>query len=165
MSISLDTLAQLYYVLCVTFVALFLVSFTIIKKERIKASKRGYSPIKPTHFLDKSAVDTRCDICFGELEERTVVVCDCGRTFHRDCVEMTKECPYCKTPYDEMKERNIKRGKCPYCGSRLEGNICPNCDTVVPWKDGTFRCECGHEMYITDHECSRCGAKFECGHQ
>lgn len=164
MSISLDTLAQLYYVLCATFVALFLISYSIMKNGRKKRSNSGHVMRKPTHFLDKRVVDDRCEICFGKIEDEVVMECDCGRSYHKDCAGKTNECPYCKTPYDEMKQRPIRKGKCCRCGESLYDNVCPRCNTVTPWENGTFKCVCGHELYITDGRCPECGALYRNNH-
>lgn len=159
MDMPINTLALAFYVLCATFLAIFVTFYVLKKKGLLEQRKEGGSIRKPTHFLDVNEVDDKCDICFGKLEDGDVVECGCGKVFHIECVDLTEECPYCRCSPGEMTERRLKRGICPKCGSRIEDNIC-SCGIVMPWKDGTFRCACGHEMYIGDTECPRCGAQF-----
>lgn len=160
MNISLNVLAQTYYVLCAIFVALFLTSFLILRKNRTRKNVEGQSMRKPTHFLDMDTVDAKCDICFGKVEEDTVKECSCGKVFHNDCIDGTGECPYCKAASNNMTERDSRKGECYACHEQLDGNICPSCNTVTPWKDGTFRCICGHEMHFSNDKCSKCGATY-----
>ena len=105
-------------------------------------------------------VDAKCDICFGKVEEDTVKECSCGKVFHNDCIDGTGECPYCKAASNSMTERDSRKGECYACHEQLDGNICPSCNTVTPWKDGTFRCICGHEMHFSNDKCSKCGATY-----
>lgn len=114
-----------------------------------------------TEFLDRRAVDDNCDICFGEFKNGDVAVCTCGMKFHKECAEMTEECPYCKSRFGTMSTRAIIRPICPGCGALLEKSICPRCGTVLPNKDMTFRCICGEIMLAADRVCGTCGAEYE----
>ena len=116
---------------------------------------------KSTDFLDRNTVDDTCDICFGEFENGEVCVCGCGMKFHRECAELTGECPYCKTKYNAMATRAIIRPVCPGCGEKLDGNICPRCGTVLPNRDMRFQCVCGKTIFAGDGYCDECGAVYE----
>lgn len=125
------------------------------RKERC----RRLSSHESTHFLDAESYDTVCDICFGEYENGDVAVCSCGKRFHRECAELTEECPYCGSPLGTMKFREIERPACPACGRPLKGNIC-ECGTVCPDKDMTFVCECGERIAASDCRCPKCGSEY-----
>ena len=115
---------------------------------------------KSTYFLDRNTVDDTCDICFGEFEKGDVAVCGCGMKFHRECVEMTGECPYCNSSPETMEYRGIIRPVCPSCGGTVDGNVCRACGTVLPNGDMTFRCVCGSSVYAGDGVCPDCGAEY-----
>lgn len=112
---------------------------------------------KPTHFVDEGHLDSRCEICFGDIGNETIRVCDCGRTFHVDCADATDECPYCKRKKETMTERNAVKTVCPACGRLIEKNIC-DCGAIVPNPDGTYVCRCGESASIGSGGCGKCGS-------
>ena len=124
-------------------------------------AERRLSENKSTDFLDRDKVDDTCDICFGKFEEGSVAVCGCGMRFHRECAELTEECPYCKGAFEDMTVREIRRPVCPVCGRTVEKNVCPECKTVIPNKDMTFECVCGSKVYAGDGYCKDCGAVYK----
>jgi hypothetical protein len=115
--------------------------------------------IKSTYFLDTTALDKKCEICFGELDDGDVRACDCGKVFHISCSDLTGECPYCKKKIGEMTVRRTVKAVCPGCGNVAEDSIC-RCGIVLPDRDGTFDCRCGSRISITDDECPYCGAVY-----
>ena len=127
---------------------------------RMKSRKR-LAEKKSTEFLDRNKVDDTCDICFGEFGNEEILECSCGMRFHRECAEMTQECPYCKEPPENMEARWVRRPVCPNCGETLEKNVCPHCRTILPNRDMRFECECGSTVYAGDGYCKDCGAEFE----
>lgn len=124
-------------------------------------SKRSHrlDTVKSTYFLDEGKCDNICGICFGEFEEYTLCQCKCGKVFHTDCMEMTQQCPYCKTEAPMMQTRPVRKPLCPACGKPIKDNIC-ECGTVLPNKDKTFKCICGATILIYDEECPKCGSKY-----
>lgn len=112
---------------------------------------------RPSHFVDPEHLDTECEICFGDIGNEVIRVCDCGRTFHMDCVDATDECPYCKRKKETMTERNARKTICPVCGRVVERNIC-DCGVVIPNADGTYSCRCGETVSIYSDGCSKCGS-------
>jgi hypothetical protein len=142
-------------------VALILHQFVIQKKNE-KFGKGGESKEKPTIILDEKEDKKKCEICYGAIEDDPVAICGkCGRIFHDACAKPTGACPYCNTKYDEMEVREPERTRCPICGRFIKGNICPDCDAVVPIKDGTFTCKCGNTVDCDKPVCKVCGAVYE----
>ena len=125
---------------------------------RIRRSKR-LDTVRSTYFLDVGECDSMCGICFGEYEDYTLYECNCGRTFHIECAELTKQCPYCGSGPDSMTMRPVKRAICPVCGKAVRDNVC-SCGTVLPNKDRTFKCACGAPMLLNESECRKCGALY-----
>ncbi len=123
--------------------------------------ERRLAERKSTEFLDRNKVDDACDICFGEFGEEDISVCKCGMRFHKECAELTQECPYCRTQFSAMETRMVIRPRCPNCGEIIEKNICSHCGTVLPNRDMRFECECGNTVYAGDGYCKECGAEFE----
>lgn len=114
---------------------------------------------KSTYFLDMNTIDAKCSICFGEIGKEQVSACSCGEVFHTSCAQLTGDCPYCKRSVFEMTVRESKRPRCPKCGRTLDGNIC-TCGTILPNKDGTFKCTCGEMLSVRDNSCPSCGTTF-----
>lgn len=113
-------------------------------------------------LFDEREIDNKCDICFGKFDkDAPVVECTCGKSFHMDCVSMTKECPYCKQVPFEMKIRDLRKKFCPACGKELDDKSVCECGTVLPRLDGVFKCVCGKEIHMKDKRCRQCGAEYE----
>jgi hypothetical protein len=114
---------------------------------------------KSTYFLDNTETDKQCEICFGRVNDEPILECSCGRFFHVSCAKLTKECPYCKGPYSDMRDRAATIIRCPSCGKLVIDNIC-TCGTVLPNKDNSFKCICGSQMDTSKTECPKCGAEY-----
>lgn len=77
-----------------------------------------------------------------------------------DCGHVDEECSNCGISLDTTawfcRDCNTPRNNCIECGSVLDGDTCPNCDTVRPnlcdscgdlIERGTMQCSsCGHEL-------------------
>ena len=114
---------------------------------------------KSTYFLDSAKSKRQCEICFGNVDDESILECSCGRIFHVSCARLTKECPYCKSPYSDMRDETAAIAKCPSCGKLVIDNVCA-CGTVLPNKDNSFKCVCGSQMTTSETECSACGAEY-----
>lgn len=113
-------------------------------------------------LFDERAIDSKCDICFGRFGNGEMLAeCTCGKAFHRDCVSLTGECPYCRQISSKMNIREMRRKICPVCGRELtEGSLC-ECGNVLPRLDGVFKCVCGKDLHVKDGYCRTCGAEYE----
>lgn len=115
--------------------------------------------VKSTYFLDTARNERQCEICFGNVDDESVLECSCGRIFHISCAKLTRECPYCKTPYSEMRDDTAAIAKCPSCGKLIIDNVC-TCGTVLPNRDDSFKCVCGSRISTSETECPSCGAEY-----
>ncbi|MCL2333674.1 hypothetical protein [Candidatus Methanoplasma termitum] len=112
--------------------------------------------------MDEKEDKKKCEICYGTIENDPIAICKkCGKTFHDACAKPTGACPYCNTKYEGMEIREPERTRCPICGRFIKGNMCPNCDAVIPIKDGTFVCKCGNTVDCDKPVCKNCGAVYE----
>lgn len=149
-------------VICVVFfyVTVNQTKHRIDMSERIRLQK--ITEKRPTHHIDHDSLDTRCEICFGDIGSEVIKVCDCGRIFHLDCADATDECPYCRRKKETMTERNARKTKCPYCGRIVKDNIC-DCGAIIPNEDGTYVCKCGEIASLDSNGCRKCGSsvRFE----
>jgi hypothetical protein len=153
------------YILALLFDVAAVVAFFALRamnKDRVRldnSRKNRLISEKSTYFLDTRKVDGKCDICFGDIGADRVAACQCGKTFHLSCAEMTAVCPYCEAPLREMETRDAMRPICPGCGKPFSGGVC-SCGAVLPDRDGTFECVCGNKISIDDRSCKVCGAAY-----
>lgn len=151
--------------ICLTVICCFLVltAYRINMREiTVKDRNRLQKIIEknPSHYVEKDKIDTRCEICFGDIGNEIIRACSCGKTFHVDCSNATGECPYCKAKNESMTIRNAVKTVCPACGRIIENNIC-DCGLILPNRDGTYECRCGETMSVTDEKCHKCGSSLK----
>ena len=135
---------------------------TLRQRRSEQAEKRRLlNEISAYHVEDYHA-DTRCAICFDNMDGEEVCDCSCGKSFHRSCAEPTANCPYCGNEFESfpIKSRESRRLTCFRCGKNMDGNVC-ECGTVIPFKDGTFHCRCGETLKEDSSWCPNCGATYE----
>lgn len=161
---AISIILALFAVIISAIVAYYVKKLSKVKEEYEKEHDKRLTKLSSTDFLDEPEADETCEICFGTFEEGDVSVCECGKKFHRDCVEITDECPYCHTGPDRMTVRPILRLTCMACGKVLSNSIC-ECGTIHLRKDRTFECECGENVFVNDinenSKCPKCGLKYK----
>ena len=156
--VPMDVLIVLSVIYCIAVISICAANVRHLSELRAKAARRRKA--RSTFFADINESDDRCDICFGRFgNDGNVTQCRCGKVFHPECVDMTKECPYCHEPPDPMTVRPVRRPNCPRCGKKMGSDIC-SCGAVLPRMDGTFQCTCGHTMHIDSARCPQCGTEF-----
>jgi hypothetical protein len=128
-----------------------------------------------------------CGICLGSIKDGLeVIVCNCGKIYHKSCVTRVGECPNCEQLITkEMIVNDLKEGfieeikfQCPICnafvdidaekcecGAVFSENLgcafrCPACDEVVDIDEISCK-NCGLGFFGAANKCPICGAGLD----
>ena len=150
--------ALTFAVISVCAAAAAVAALLILRNMRKEAA--GKFPQRARRPSKKRQGEDVCGICFGPISKEDMMAkCSCGQVFHDTCARPTGKCPYCASPYGDLKVDAPDYVRCPACGSDVVGNVC-SCGALVN-RDGTFTCSCGTPVDVNDPKCRKCGREYD----